>query len=178
MKQGSILGRIAKEISLSNYADDTPLTIKIEQTLHAAVPADIYDWFMGEIAPPPLSGSQGLKLLGWLFKNIKRAELDLKHISLIRQARREQFIEIIRDNLPTQATMAHVTKEHLEAYDMGQLANEQLVPYLAKHLKRDEQTVLIAISWAIKAKDISPDDCLWMLRYCKPVSEYTQLLLI
>src|SRR5688572_21373587 len=178
MKQGSILSRIAKEISLSNYADDTPLSSKIELTIKAAIPADIYEWFMGEIAPPPLSNSQGLKLLGWLFKNIRKAELDLKHIGLIRQARREQFIEIVKENLPTVAIMSYVTREQLERQEFSEDIVFDLIPYLAKSVKRDEETVTIAIQWAIQEKVISMDDCLWMLRYCKPVSEYTQLLLI
>ena len=59
MKKVSILGRIVKEVSLESYADDTPLTTKVDHTLKAAIPADVYNWFMGEIAPPPFSGSQG-----------------------------------------------------------------------------------------------------------------------
>jgi hypothetical protein len=178
MKRGSILGRIVKEVSLSNHADDTPLTSKVDHTLKQAIPGDVYGWFMGEIAPPPLSGSQGLRLLGWLFKNIVKAELNLQHIKMIRQARREEFIEIVRENLPTVATMAHVTKEHIVSYNIPDEVKEYLVPYLSKILKRDVETIMVAMQWALKAKSISEDDCLWMIRYCKPVSEYQQLLLI
>jgi hypothetical protein len=178
MKQGSILGRIAKEISLSDYADDTPLSVKIDGTIKAAIPADVYDWFIGEIAPPPLSNSQGLKLLGWLFKNIKRAELDLKHIALIRQARREQFIEAVKEHLPTVATMAHVTEDHLSNYIFEEGIATDLVPYLSHIIKRDVETITVSLQWSMKDKAITIDDCKWMMRYCKPVSEYTQLLLI
>lgn len=178
MKQGSILGRIAKEISLAAYASDTPLSAKIEGTIKAAIPTDVYEWFMGEIAPPPLSNNQGLKLLGWLFTDIKRAKLDLKHIGLIRQARREQMIELLKENLPTPAIMANVTKDQIQGAEMPLDVTFYLIPYLAKTLKRDEDTVTIAISWALRAKTISEDDLKWLLRYCKPVSEYTQLLLI
>jgi len=178
MKQGSILGRIVKEVSLEAYANDTPLTAKIEGTLKAAIPADVYNWFMGEIAPPPLSNSQGLKLLGWLFKNIRRAELDLKHIGMIRQARREQFIEILKQNLPTQAIMANVTKDQIQGAEFPLDVTFDLIPYLSKTVKRDEDTVTIALQWARNSKAITDDDLKWMLRYCKPVSEYTQLLLI
>lgn len=178
MNKGSILGRIVKEISLASYADDTPLSDKIEQTLVAAIPSDVYQWFMEEIAPPPLSNTQGKKLLSWLFKNIKKAELDLNHIKLIRQARREQFIDIVKENLPTPATMAHVTSEHLEAYELGGDYEQELAPYLANIIKRDIATIMVSLQWSLKAGAISDNDLKWMLRYCKPVSEYQQLLLI
>lgn len=178
MKRGSILGRIVKEISLHNYADDTPLTAKLHNTLRAAIPQDVYDWFMGEIGPIPLSGSQGKKLLSWLFKNISRAELNLNHIKLIRQARKEQFIEILKENLPTQATMAHVSFEHLEAFQIDNETRETLIPYLSNIIKRDNETILVSIQWSIKSGAISTEDLKWMLRYCRPVSEYEQLLLI
>jgi hypothetical protein len=178
MRQGSILGRIAKEVSLSNYLDDTPLSAVVDKTLRAAIPIDVYDWFMKEICPPVLSGRQGRQLLSWLFKNIKKAEIDLNHIKLIRQARRESIIDIIKDNLPTPATMAHVTTEHLEAYQIEDCIKEELIPYLAGIIKRDEQTILVSIQWSLKAGAIGSDDLHWMLRYCKPVSEYIQLNLI
>lgn len=176
--KGSILGKIAKEVSLSSYADDTPLSEKIEHTLSQAIPGDVYEWFMGEIAPPSLSNTQGKKLLSWLFKNIKKAELDLGHIKLIRQARREQFIDVVRENLPTPAIMANVTKDQIQAAEFPLDVTFDLIPYLAKTIKRDEDTITIAIKWAMTSKYISEDDLLWMLRYCKPVSEYQQLLLI
>jgi len=178
MKKGSILSRIVKEISLANFADETPLSDKVSWTITQAIPEDIFGWFINEISPPPLSNSQGLKLLGWLFTDIKKAKLNLKHIGLIRQARREQFIDYVTENLPTPAVMANTTKEHLEAYKFDSDMLEILIPYLAKVVKRDEPTVQVALRWAMVGKLINDDDCRWMLRYCKPVSEYEQLLLI
>ena len=178
MRKGSILSGIVREISIASYADDTPLSNKIELTLKSAIPGDVYEWFIGEVCPPTLSNSQGLKLLGWLFKDIKKAKLDLKHIKLIRQARREQFIDNLTENLPTPATMAHVTKDHLQAYNIDDNITENLVPYLSKAIKRDVETITVALQWSIKEGSISMDDCQWMLRYCRPVSEYEQLLLI
>src|SRR5678809_490736 len=110
MKKGSILSRIVKEISLANFADETPLSDKVSWTITQAIPEDIFGWFINEISPPPLSNSQGLKLLGWLFTDIKKAKINLKHIGLIRQARREQFIDYVTENLPTPAVMANTTK--------------------------------------------------------------------
>jgi hypothetical protein len=176
--KGSILARIVKDISLASYSDDTPLSAKVDKTLKDAIPPDVYGWFMGEVCPPILSGSQGLKLIGWLFKNVKRAELNLVHIKMIRQARREQFIDIVKDNLPTPAVMAHVTIEQLEAYTFNEDVGENLIPYIAEVIKRDRETVMIALQWSLRAKYITDDDLKWMLRYCRPVSEYTQLLLI
>lgn len=176
--KGSILAQIVKEISLASYVDDTPLSTKTDKTLRAAIPPDIYDWFMGEVCPPTLSGSQGLKLLGWLFKSLKKAEINLNHIKLIRQARREQFIEIVRENLPTPAIMANVTKDQLEAYKNFRHKESDLIPYLAKILKRDDETIVVSLQWTLRGKLITENDLDWMLRYCKPVSEYTQLLLI
>jgi hypothetical protein len=178
MKKGSVLSQIVKEISLANFADETPLTTKVDQTIKLAIPGDVYDWFMKEVCPPNFSGSQGLKLIKWLFSDIKRAKLDLKHIGLIRRARREQFIDFVIENLPTPAVMANTTKEHLEAYKFDSDMLEILIPYLAKVVKRDEPTVQVALRWAMVGKLINDDDCRWMLRYCKPVSEYEQLLLI
>lgn len=177
MNKGSILSRIVKEISLANYASDTPLTSKVEWYIDQAIPLDVRGWFFAEVGNQPLSQEQGLRLIKWLFLDHKKGKINTKNIKLIRQARREQYLEIIKENLPTPAVMANVTAIQLSVYILPDDIKSKLLPYLAQTLKRDQNSVTIAIQWATRSNKLSGLDHEWMLRYTQPISEFEQILL-
>ena len=178
MSRGSIIGKIVAEIALQNYEDETPLADKVNYAIERGIPDDIRPWFLAQLSDKPLTGKQGLKLIGWIFKNTKRAEINLTNIKKLRQARREQIIDTVKENLPTQAVMAHITNEQLEVYKFSEEVTEHLIPYLAQTIKRDEATIKIGLQWSLHSKLITEDDMQWLLRYAKPVNEYVQLMLI
>lgn len=177
MRKGTILSRIVSDIALSNYLDESPLSDRINYAIEKALPDDIREWFLEEIGATNLSGKQGLKLVKWLFSDHKKAIIDLKHIRLIRQARREQIVEIVRENLPTPAVMANVTKDQLEKYNLTEEVASDIIDYLATTIRRDRETVIIALQWATNSKHLTKEDINWLRRYSKPIAEYTQLLL-
>lgn len=178
MKKGSIIGQIVKEISLANYDDDTPLSHRVEWFLGQAIPEDIYHWFMAQIGEKPLSGKQGRRLVEWLCKDVKKAIINQEHIKKIRKARREDFLEILRENLPSQAVMVNITAQQLEAVEFNENVVFYLVPFLSNALKRDEDTITIGLQWCLTEKVLTVNDLHWMTRYCKPVNEFQQLLLL
>lgn len=163
---------------MANYEDDTPLSSKVEWFLRQALPDDIYAWFLEQIGEKPLTGRQGMRLVQWLCIDVKKAIINKNNVKKIRKARKEEFIEVIKQNLPTPGIMANVTKDQLEGYEFEESVTSILIPHLSLTLKRDEATVTIALQWSLRGKLISQDDMQWMVRYCKPANEFEQVLLL
>ena len=175
--KGTILGRIVRDIALEAYRDEEPLGSRVNWAIYHAIPDDMRSWFYEEFNNPPLSQKQGLRLVSWLFKEPRKAIVDLSKIKLLRQARREQFIDIVKDNLPTPTLMVNLTDNAPGVYTATSELHKDLIEYLSNSLKADKDRVTVALQWAIRSHKLRGNDLNWFRRFIKQNSEYEQLLL-
>lgn len=177
MTKGTILGKIVKDISLANYADDEPLGQRVHWAIFNAIPDDMRAWFFEEFCNPPLSQKQGLRLVSWLFKDPRKAIINIQNIRQLRAARREELVDLVKENLPANALMANVTYQHLEIYSETKEAYKEVIAFLSKAIRADEDRVSISIQWMLTDGKLRRNDLEWFSRLIKPYAEYEQLLL-